>query len=99
MIIVGWGWGATYTWYPSSATNTRTVGAQIDIVANNLKAQTGLKTDNIWCIGHSLGAHTCGFAGMRTKIGRITGRMLRLFLTIVSDLLLSYELKYLSLIS
>ena len=34
----------------------------------------GLNALNVHCIGHSLGAHACGFAGKVKKFGRITGR-------------------------
>lgn len=73
VVIVGWGGGARHLWYPQSAANVRTVGAEIALVVNNLLDVGGTTSDKIYCVGHSLGAHTCGHAGMKSQIHRITG--------------------------
>lgn len=70
VIIVGWGGGADDPDYLQSASNTRTVGAAIALVVNNLINNT--ESDN-YCVGHSLGSHVCGQAGQRSKFSRITG--------------------------
>ena len=76
MIIVNWKYGASYTRYPQSASNTRTVGALTSLIMQKLVTLGGAQYDKIWCVGHSLGAHMCGHAGNRSpqKIGRITGK-------------------------
>ncbi len=73
VIIVGWGEGANSLWYPTSASNSRTIGAEIALIINRLKSQASMGT-NVWCIGYSLGSHVCGFTGMITDIDRITGK-------------------------
>jgi hypothetical protein len=72
-IIVGWEGGSQQIWYPQSASDTRTVGAEIGIVAANVIANGNSARSRLYCAGHSLGSHVCGHAGMRTKFGRITG--------------------------
>jgi len=72
VVIVGWGGGSQELYYPRAASNTRVVGAETAAVAQNL-LNRGSSRGNLMCIGHSLGAHTCGFAGKRTKWGRISG--------------------------
>jgi len=73
VVIVGWGGGSRIINYYKPATNTRTVGAEIALIANNLLNIGGTSPDKLYCIGHSLGSHVCGFAGMRTQFRRITG--------------------------
>jgi pancreatic lipase-related protein 1/phosphatidic acid-selective phospholipase A1 len=72
-IIVGWEGGSQQLWYPQSASDTRTVGAEIGLVAQNAMANAGTTTANLYCNGHSLGGHVCGHAGTWEHFGRITG--------------------------
>jgi hypothetical protein len=58
---------------PVPASNTRVVGR---VVANYVRGLQGVQLDTVHCIGHSLGAHACGFFGKEftgEKIGRISG--------------------------
>jgi len=73
VIVVEWENGADEVWYPQSAANTRTTGAEIALIADRLKQERGVNPSLLWCVGFSLGGHTCGFAGKRTRFGRITG--------------------------
>jgi len=73
IIAVSWEGSSVNPNYLQSASDTRSVGAEIGVVVNKLKKEHGLAIANIWCIGHSLGAHVCGHAGAYTRIGRITG--------------------------
>jgi len=72
VVVVGWGGGSQTLWYPSAASNTRVVGAETAAVVQNLRNR-GVSRSNLVCVGHSLGGHTCGHAGKRTKWGRISG--------------------------
>ena len=67
--------------YQQSASDTRTVGAAVGEMARHLAKKYGI--DDLWCVGHSLGAHACGMAGKRYSKGfrRITGE----YCTSVSD--------------
>jgi pancreatic triacylglycerol lipase len=76
MIIVGWEGGSRQLWYPKSASETRVVGTEIALVAQNLVDYYGTSWSECVCAGHSLGGHVCGHAGKRTRggdWGRITG--------------------------
>lgn len=73
VIVTGWGGGAITINYPWAASNTRVVGTEIGVTAENLVRNGGSSPSRIWCIGHSLGGHTCGHAGKKMKFGRITG--------------------------
>jgi len=73
VIQVGWFSGANEIWYPQSAANTRAVASEIVLITERLRMFTGINKDLFWCVGHSLGAHTCGIAGMKTDFGRVTG--------------------------
>ena len=61
--------------YKKALVNTQIVGAEIASLMEALVIQQSAAYSNMWCIGHSLGAHICGFAGRRTNgsLGRITG--------------------------
>ena len=69
-------WPSWRLYYPKSASETRTVGAMIAVVMKRMVEEGGAAYKDIWCVGHSLGAHICAFAGRGTdgKIGRITGK-------------------------
>ena len=73
VIVVGWDMGSRQIWYPQSASDTRAVGAEIALVADNLIRSGDSANSRLYCVGHSLGGHVCGHAGARTKFGRITG--------------------------
>lgn len=69
VIVVEWSAGAKPPNYFSAASNTRIVGEKIA----NLIDTNRLDTSKVHCIGHSLGAHICGFASKIKRIGRISG--------------------------
>ncbi|KAI4500537.1 hypothetical protein M0802_004499 [Mischocyttarus mexicanus] len=69
-------------WFPASlkeywiaAKLTRQVGKYIAEMLNFLTSEAGLSLNDVHILGHSLGAHVAGFAGMEVSgtIGRITG--------------------------
>lgn len=78
VVIVNWiaGAGPPYT---QAVANTRLVGAMTARLASQLVKIGGVDPARIHCIGHSLGAHTCGYVGYTMKhnynvvLGRITG--------------------------
>jgi len=55
--------------YPKASQNTRVVGDQLGQLVKYL----GVSQSDVHCIGHSLGAHLCGYGGKVTKFGRISG--------------------------
>lgn len=69
VIVVDWESGAVAPNYLSAANNAKEVGRQLGkfIQTSNINPQL------VHCIGHSLGAHACGFAGKTIKINRISG--------------------------
>ena len=72
MILADWGGGSKALWYPQSAANIRVIARDIARLSSVLIGQ-GLQQDSLYCVGHSLGAHTCGLAGKDVHFGRITG--------------------------
>lgn len=61
--------------YLKCVDSTKVVGKLIaDFILNN-KLDLALT----YCVGHSLGAHICGFAGkaLDGKMGRITGKLIK----------------------
>jgi len=73
VLLVDWKNGANNLYYPQSASNTRAVGGEVATLMDRFVNQMGLSRKNLWCVGFSLGAHTCGFAGKLTEMERITG--------------------------
>ncbi len=73
VIGVDWTGGNTLP-YTQATANTRVVGAVVAQFITFLEEHTGLSRSNIHIIGHSLGAHTAGYAGERLPgLARITG--------------------------
>ncbi|WP_407809586.1 hypothetical protein, partial [Staphylococcus aureus] len=71
-IIVDWS-GGNKPPYAQATANTRVVGAEIALLVDKLSKTVGLDLEKVHIIGHSLGAHICGYAGERIKgLGRIT---------------------------
>lgn len=78
VMIVNWlaGAGPPYT---QAVANTRLVGAMTARLAAQLIEIGEVPSSRMHCIGHSLGAHTCGYVGYTLsnrygyKLGRITG--------------------------
>lgn len=78
VIVVAWGNGATFPLYNNASTNTRLVGKQVGILVNKIRSQlfaSNPRSLNVHCIGHSLGAHTCGYSSNAASIrfNRISG--------------------------
>ena len=60
--------------YTQAAANTQVVGAEIANLVNQMINKKGAKASDFHCIGHSLGAHICGYAGSRINgLAKITG--------------------------
>lgn len=78
VIVVNWIGGAGPP-YPQAVANTRLVGAMTARLASQLIEVGGVQARRIHAIGHSLGAHTCGYLGYHLRVqyghtlGRITG--------------------------
>ncbi|XP_781220.4 inactive pancreatic lipase-related protein 1 [Strongylocentrotus purpuratus] len=73
VIMVDWEEGAGRYNYAQSRANTRVVGLDIGKLIDVLKGK-GASYGSMHIIGHSLGAHTAGYAGESVSgIGRLTG--------------------------
>lgn len=73
VIIVDWA-GGSLPLYTQATANTRLVGLELGYFINFLLKNYGVDPADIHIIGHSLGAHTAGYAGsMVPGLGRITG--------------------------
>ena len=68
-ISVDWKKGAALPNYNKAVSNTRVTARGIANFLNSSK----IDQTQVHCIGHSLGAHVCGFAGKIVKFKRITG--------------------------
>ena len=64
--------------YGHAAANTWPVGRHLGLLNGRINEQriklklTGFTTRTL-CVGHSLGAHVCGFMGKETHVDRIIG--------------------------
>ncbi|XP_020283949.1 pancreatic triacylglycerol lipase-like isoform X2 [Pseudomyrmex gracilis] len=74
VIVVDWA-GGSLPLYTQATANTRLVGLEIAHLIKHLQTKYGVDLNDVHLIGHSLGAHTAGYAGekLNGKIGRITG--------------------------
>ncbi|KAG5878995.1 hypothetical protein JTB14_026799 [Gonioctena quinquepunctata] len=73
VIVVDWA-GGSLPLYTQATANTRLVGLEIAYLINYLVNNYEVDARDIHIIGHSLGAHTAGYAGSLVPgLGRITG--------------------------
>lgn len=73
VIVVDWA-GGSLPLYTQATANTRLVGLELGYFINYLIKAYGVDPLDIHIIGHSLGAHTAGYAGSIVRgLGRITG--------------------------
>lgn len=79
VIVVDWHGGSSPP-YTQAVANIRLVGAMTAQLLGEISRHTGyLKMDHVHCIGHSLGAHMCGYVGYTLQdvfnltLGRISG--------------------------
>ncbi|KAL4235957.1 hypothetical protein ACF0H5_004345 [Mactra antiquata] len=73
VILLDWGGGSSIP-YTQATANTRVVGAVLAKLIKVLKERESARPEDFHLIGHSLGAHICGYAGERTaNLGRISG--------------------------
>ena len=71
-IAVDWSQGAKLEIngiYTQAANNTKVVGEKIALFLVSAKIQP----KSVHCLGHSLGAYCCSYAGKINRLGRITG--------------------------
>jgi hypothetical protein len=69
VISVDWKSDASGLDYNNVAGRARNIGAELSDFING----ASINRLTIHCIGHSLGAHVCGFAGKQGKLARISG--------------------------
>ncbi|CAG9819132.1 unnamed protein product [Phaedon cochleariae] len=73
VIVVDWA-GGSLPLYTQATANTRLVGLELAYLINYLMKNYEVDPKSIHIIGHSLGAHTAGYAGALVPgLGRITG--------------------------
>ncbi|CAF0989739.1 unnamed protein product [Rotaria sp. Silwood1] len=75
VLVIDWGGGAKFPFYSNAVANTRLVGKQVGLFLQKIHKLKGISYDRIHCIGHSLGAHTCGYTSntVDNQLGRISG--------------------------
>lgn len=73
VVVVDWA-GGSLPLYTQATANTRLVGLELAYFINHLREKYNLNPTDVHLIGHSLGAHTAGYAGENVQgLGRITG--------------------------
>lgn len=79
VIVVDWRNGSSPP-YTQAVANIRLIGTMTaHLIADIVSHSDNLKLDRVHCIGHSLGAHLCGYVGYTLKkefgltLGRISG--------------------------
>ncbi|CAF4626709.1 unnamed protein product, partial [Rotaria sp. Silwood2] len=75
VLVIDWGGGAKFPFYSNAVANTRLVGKQVGLFLQKIRKLKGISYDKIHCIGHSLGAHTCGYTSnaVDNQLSRISG--------------------------
>ncbi|XP_055598824.1 inactive pancreatic lipase-related protein 1 isoform X2 [Uranotaenia lowii] len=76
VFVVDWSALAGDTFYFRSASATKDVGRHVAALVDRMVLNEGTSLNSVHIIGHSLGAHTSGFAGQFTrtgKVARVTG--------------------------
>ena len=67
VFAIDWSKGAKTINYLKAAADTRTVGPLVADFIKKLANLTGASPSTMHCVGHSLGAHICGFVGKNIK--------------------------------
>jgi pancreatic lipase-related protein 1/phosphatidic acid-selective phospholipase A1 len=77
VVVYDWGGCAQNINYNQAAADTRSAGRYITAIVQRLLQVGGSSPARMWCVGHSLGSHVCGHAGMylpaNQRLGRATG--------------------------
>ncbi|KAK8774171.1 hypothetical protein V5799_011295 [Amblyomma americanum] len=72
VVVVDWRGGNVLP-YSQATANCRVVGAEIAFLVKMIERVLGTSQSSFHCIGHSLGAQICGYAGARLQnLGRIS---------------------------
>jgi len=71
IILIEWSKLSASPWYDTAAANTRLVGAKAARFIEFLVDNKATSLSQIHMIGHSLGAHVCGFTGAGLLVGRL----------------------------
>jgi hypothetical protein len=69
LLMIDWSKKASVFFYSNAIKNARKIG---EYVGEFIKLSQ-IDPLRVHCIGHSLGAHVCGFVGKEIKLKRITG--------------------------
>lgn len=72
VFVVDWSPLAQDTLYFRSALATRDVGRHVGSLIDRMVAERGTNLSSVHIIGHSLGAHTSGFAGSSVRVGKVS---------------------------
>lgn len=67
VIVVDWGLGANYWYYPTVVARVPSVGQKTGDLLHLLHTEKGVHPGTVTIIGHSVGAHAAGFAGKRLQ--------------------------------
>lgn len=71
VICVDWGSSAKNPIYPIARYAVESTGVLVAKHFDFLHEEGGMDFSDLWCIGHSLGAHVCGYAGKNVALGKI----------------------------
>jgi pancreatic triacylglycerol lipase len=71
VLVVGWGLGANTPCYGWAVERSYRVGKVVAEFLDFLLGYDQDKWDQLTMVGHSLGAHICGYAGKRVRRGKV----------------------------